>query len=778
MAKSFLTDIQLNRNVLLNPKIHAWGSAPSGTYIPDNPGGANIPAVQGQISSYLGALYIFTGSTGTPANSWVQVGAGTVTSVNGTANQINSTGGSTPTLSLITGYGDSVNPYGSKTANFVLAAPNGSNNTPSFRALVAADIPTAINITGSAGSLTNGLGLTSGGNLAFSSGTTFNGGTSGITIGLSTTPTGITSINTVTMPTSGSFITSATTALPNVLSVNGTNIPSGGATLLTSTSTSSALTSVGTLNGLTIASTQTVSMGSNRVRNVATPTEATDAATKGYVDTSIANTQAGFNVHTAVRVATTANLTGTYTGGSTDASQGVGIGATFVFATGQIDLVDLVANDRVLLKNQTNQVHNGIYAVTGTPGANVTLTRTADFDNSIAGEVFPGDLVYVTSGTTNGGSTWAMNATGTATTPVGAIRIGTDNIVWVQFAGTTGGVLPGSQGGTGVANTGRTITLGGNLTTTTAAISLAASGSGSTVTLPTTGTLATLAGSEALTNKTYNGLTVSGSAGTLTIPTGATLVTSGANSITLTSTGATNVTLPTSGTLLSNPASVSSNPGTSLAIAAGTTTSTALGAGGGALTLTGGNSTSASSEGGGGTVTIRGGGGSGSGGYGGSVIIGGGSGGALGDVHIGRDQGGTALATNVRVGAASVTTTITGVVLLPTVANSTAGFVKTASDGTLSRAGIVYSDLPTSSLTGVTTDGIARKKTGLGSGTSTNTFSINHGFGQWVIAQLHDSSGNQIEVDIQNTSTSNGTTIFTFAANQTNMNVYQYVIIG
>jgi hypothetical protein len=374
-----------------------------------------------------------------------------------------------------------------------------------------------------------------------------------------------------------------------------------------------------------------------------------------------------------------------------------------------------------------------------------------------------------------------MNSTGTATTPVNAIRIGTDNIVWVQFAGTTGGVLPGANGGTGVANTGRTITLGGNLTTTVAAISLAASGSGSTVTLPTTGTLATVAGSEALTNKTYNGLTVSGSAGTLTIPTGATLVTSGANSITLTSSGATNVTLPTSGTLLSNPAPVSSNPGTSLAIAAGTTTSTNLGAGGGALTITGGSATNASSEGGGGRVTIRGGNGSGSGGYGGAVVIGGGAGGALGDVYIGRAADtDTAIATNVRVGSAFVTTTITGVVLLPTVANSTAGFVKTASDGTLSGASIAYTDLPTTSLTAVRTDGIARKKTGQGSGTSTNTFSINHGFGQWVTAQLFDSSGNQIEVDIQNTTGGSpaGTTIFTFAANQTNMNVYQYVIIG
>lgn len=45
------------------------------------------------------------------------------------------------TLSLANNYGDTKNPYASKTANQVLAAPNGSNGTPSFRALVAADIP-------------------------------------------------------------------------------------------------------------------------------------------------------------------------------------------------------------------------------------------------------------------------------------------------------------------------------------------------------------------------------------------------------------------------------------------------------------------------------------------------------------------------------------------------------------------------------------------------------------------------------------------------------------
>jgi hypothetical protein len=64
MAKSYLTDINLNKNSLLNAKVHAWGSAPSGTTLPDGTG----TAIQGQISSYLGALYIFNGT------AWIQVG--------------------------------------------------------------------------------------------------------------------------------------------------------------------------------------------------------------------------------------------------------------------------------------------------------------------------------------------------------------------------------------------------------------------------------------------------------------------------------------------------------------------------------------------------------------------------------------------------------------------------------------------------------------------------------------------------------------------------------
>ena len=80
---------------------------------------------------------------------------GTVTSVSGTAPVSVATGTTTPVISLATGYGDTQNPYASKTANYFLAAPNGSAGAPTFRAIVAADIPTLNqNTTGSSGSCT------------------------------------------------------------------------------------------------------------------------------------------------------------------------------------------------------------------------------------------------------------------------------------------------------------------------------------------------------------------------------------------------------------------------------------------------------------------------------------------------------------------------------------------------------------------------------------------------------------------------------------------------
>jgi hypothetical protein len=90
-------------------------------------------------------------------------GSGTVTSVTGTSPVVSS-GGTTPAISLATGYGDTQNPYASKTANFFLAAPNGTAGAPTFRAVVAADIPTLNqNTTGTASNVTGTVAIANGG---------------------------------------------------------------------------------------------------------------------------------------------------------------------------------------------------------------------------------------------------------------------------------------------------------------------------------------------------------------------------------------------------------------------------------------------------------------------------------------------------------------------------------------------------------------------------------------------------------------------------------------
>ena len=69
------------------------------------------------------------------------------------------------TISLAAAYGDTQNPFGSKAANLVLASPSsGSDSPPSFRSLVAADIPSlAISkISGLQSSLDGKLNLTGG----------------------------------------------------------------------------------------------------------------------------------------------------------------------------------------------------------------------------------------------------------------------------------------------------------------------------------------------------------------------------------------------------------------------------------------------------------------------------------------------------------------------------------------------------------------------------------------------------------------------------------------
>jgi hypothetical protein len=108
-----------------------------------------------------GQVLTSAGTGATP--TWTTPTTGTVTSVTGTS-PIASSGGTTPDISLAASYGDTQNPYAAKTANFVLAAPNGSSGVPTFRAVVAADIPTLNqNTTGTASNVTGTVAIGNGG---------------------------------------------------------------------------------------------------------------------------------------------------------------------------------------------------------------------------------------------------------------------------------------------------------------------------------------------------------------------------------------------------------------------------------------------------------------------------------------------------------------------------------------------------------------------------------------------------------------------------------------
>ncbi len=88
---------------------------------------------------------------------------GGVSSVTATTPVV-ATGTTTPVISLASGYGDTQNPYASKTANNILAAPNGTAGVPTFRAIVGADIPTLNqNTTGTAANVTGIVALANGG---------------------------------------------------------------------------------------------------------------------------------------------------------------------------------------------------------------------------------------------------------------------------------------------------------------------------------------------------------------------------------------------------------------------------------------------------------------------------------------------------------------------------------------------------------------------------------------------------------------------------------------
>jgi len=190
------------------------------------------------------------------------------------------------------------------------------------------------------------------------------------------------------------------------------------------------ITSVGTLTGLTLGGN--LAMGNYNITGLAEPVNSSDAATKQYVD----NVAEGLHTHDSCNAATQTTLA-TISGGTITYNNGTaGVGANLV-TTGSyttIDGVTLSDGMRILVKNEANAAHNGIYVRT----SSTVLTRATDFDS--AAEMAGGDFTFVTAGTLYDNTGWVM--TDAVTT------VGTDPVNWTQFSGA----------GTYTAGTGLTLT--------------------------------------------------------------------------------------------------------------------------------------------------------------------------------------------------------------------------------------------------------------------------------------------------------------------------------
>jgi hypothetical protein len=163
--------------------------------------------------------------------------------------------------------------------------------------------------------------------------------------------------------------------------------------------------------------TADLNLNTRKITGLADGTVATDAVTLGQLTGAVQ----GQTWKDPVRAATTANIT--------------------LSGTQTIDGIALVANDRVLVKNQTAGAANGIYLVQA--GA---WTRTVDMDTAAEAN---NATVLVRQGTVNSGDVFTQTAN--------IVTLGTTVQTWVQSG--EGNTLYGADGTT-IILTGTTFSVG------------------------------------------------------------------------------------------------------------------------------------------------------------------------------------------------------------------------------------------------------------------------------------------------------------------------------
>jgi len=221
--------------------------------------------------------------------------------------------------------------------------------------------------------------------------------------------------------------------LANPTTTLGTSTLTLGQTTTDITGLTSLVVDTITINGATVSTTSgntDIVMSPHGTGTVTVPSGYEDRA--GFTTNSLANkayvdqVAQGLDAKPSTRVATTANLSATYSNGT------AGVGATLTNSGTQaafaVDGVTPTTNDRVLVKDQTTAAQNGIYVLTtvGSGSANWVLTRATPEDQPA--ELSGGSFVFVEEGTANGDNGYVFTHTGAPT-------FGTTALDVTQFSG-------------------------------------------------------------------------------------------------------------------------------------------------------------------------------------------------------------------------------------------------------------------------------------------------------------------------------------------------------
>jgi len=209
----------------------------------------------------------------------------------------------------------------------------------------------------------------------------------------------------------------------NGLSVNDVQVVDSNANVIANALISNTFVSTNNSNiTLNPNGTGVIDVSNKKISNLAEPEAPGDAATKRYVD----GVAQGLNLHIPAQAGTPGLSLATITGGSVlynNGTNGYNATLTLSVALTMLDGYTIQPQDRLLIKDESDQTTNGIYTIDPTFKI---LTRALDTDQTV--ELDGGDFVFVQSGNTLKATGWVQ------TTRV--VVIGTNNIVWEQFSGT------------------------------------------------------------------------------------------------------------------------------------------------------------------------------------------------------------------------------------------------------------------------------------------------------------------------------------------------------